>query len=140
MTTVKTSPQPTALGSCRLGLFMALIFLRIFVLPAIAQETDIVETAAPVVVDGETVFSVRGGSAHPAERRASEIAIRVEDAAANSAVTPQSVSLMESEDATRIIAGGKTIMTVVDADGLREGVRRTVAAHAFQQRIMEAIE
>ena len=47
-------------------------------------------TLAPVVIDGETLFSVRGLSTFPAERRAREIAERIRELAENRDVTTPS--------------------------------------------------
>jgi hypothetical protein len=48
-----------------------------------SQEAEVSVRLAPVVIDGETLFSVRGASAYPAERRAQEITERILAVAAN---------------------------------------------------------
>src|SRR5262245_42575835 len=95
---------------------------------------------AAVVVDGITLFSVRGVSAYPAERRAQEIADRIKAAARNRAVSKDSLRLSERPNATTIMAENQPVMTVVDADALQEGVDRQALARVFQVRIGEAID
>jgi len=61
------------------------------------------ETAlAKVVVDGDALFSVRGVSAYPAERRAREIADRIRALAENPKFAPASIKVEEGSAATWI--------------------------------------
>ncbi len=54
-----------------------------------AEEPATAIQTAPVVVDGMTLFPVRGVSAYPAEKRAQEIADRIRTVAENPAYSPQ---------------------------------------------------
>src|SRR4051794_10123607 len=48
-----------------------------------------------VIIDGEALFSVRGVTAYPAERRAREIAARIRNLAANRSFAPASLTVEE---------------------------------------------
>ena len=95
---------------------------------------------APVAIDGETLFSVRGISAYPAERRAREIEARIRTVAANRDVAPTSLTLEDRPGMTVILAGGERVLAVFDDDAAIEQVERRLLAQAYQARIAEAIE
>lgn len=95
---------------------------------------------APVVIDGETLFSVRGVTARPADRRASEIADRIRRLASNPQFSPLSLTLQEQTDSTWILGGGERIMAVFNEDAAIEETARGPLAELFRGRIGEAIE
>jgi small-conductance mechanosensitive channel len=107
--------------------------------PASTENAAETSAMAPVVVDGITLFSVRGVSAFPAEKRAGEIADRIVAVAENRSIASNALRLDDGPVATHIIAGNQSIMTVVDADARAQGVDRHVLARVFQMRIAEAI-
>src|SRR5262245_28973010 len=108
---------------------------------ALPDESDVANTRmAPVVVDGITLFSVRGVSAFPAERRAEEISKQIMAAAANRAVSKNSLRLLETPNTTVILAGNQRIMAVAHADAAQEEVNRTLLAQAFLSRISDAFD
>ena len=94
---------------------------------------------APVVLDGDTLFSVRGISSFPAERRAGRIAEAIREVAADRTVPVESLALAETPLGTILTAGGKRVLALVDADAALEGVSRGVLAEAYRQRIAEAV-
>lgn len=94
---------------------------------------------APVVIDGLVLFRVRGISAYPADSRAETIRSRIERVAGDSSLALDQLQVHETEDSTDIRIKGQLIMSVVDADALREGVRRQELGWAFSERIREAI-
>ena len=106
--------------------------------PDVAQLEGATPTAA-VVIDGVQVLRVRGVSSFPAEQRASTIAGRIRDIAANPAIRPDSLRLEESDVATQIMADRQLVMGVYDADALIEGVPRKVLATLSLARIQSAI-
>ena len=108
-------------------------------LPTPEDVGGVVETA-PVVVDGTTLFSVRGVTAYPAARRAGQIAERIRATAATPGLSPQSLRLEATPIGTQILAGSQPIMTVIDADARMEGLDGAALAQVFLSRIGQAIE
>lgn len=105
------------------------------VLPPILSPT------APVILDGESLFQVRGVSAFPAEERARRISERIDAFASDVNRSIQSLRLVEEKDITMIFAGDQPIAGVTDADGrLEDGVDRGVLARIYLKRIEEAVE
>jgi small-conductance mechanosensitive channel len=99
-----------------------------------------VETA-PVLLDGETLFTVRGISAFPAAQRAAEIARRIHEVAADDTIPTRALRVSEMEDWSDILAGERRLMRVFDVDGQVEGMpRRAGLAEAYQRKIVAAIE
>ena len=98
------------------------------------------QPTAPVVIDGVTLFSVRGVSAYPAEQRAARISAAIADLAADRSIPAESLSAVEGPTATTIEAAGRRIFALVDADAELEGVSRPVLAHAYRQRVVEAVQ
>jgi len=66
------------------------------------------ETTAPVVLDGYTLFQVRGARSYPAERRAGEIADRIAGVAADRSVPVDSLVVRETPVASLVLADGCT--------------------------------
>jgi small-conductance mechanosensitive channel len=94
---------------------------------------------APVVIDGETLFRVRGASSYPAEARARDIEERIRKAARDRDTAP-SLTLEERGEGTRILdARGTRVMSVLDEDAAVESVDRRVLAVGYRDRIAEAI-
>jgi len=96
------------------------------------------ETAA-AVVDGREIITVRGISAFPAERRATEIEERIIAAANDESVASGDVELVEKDDRTVITAGGLLVLDLFDEDAEAQGIHRGVLAETTQTRIQEAI-
>ena len=95
---------------------------------------------APVVIDGETLFRVRGVTAHPAERRAREIADRIRALAEDPTINQKSLTLEDRSEATIISASGRYIMAVFDEDASIEQTARGRLAEIHRVRIGEAID
>ncbi|HEY7305703.1 MAG TPA: mechanosensitive ion channel family protein [Bryobacteraceae bacterium] len=108
--------------------------------PGANKDADSDVQTADVVIDGETLFSVRGVKAHPAERRAQQIADKIRDLAANSKIGPESLRLEEHPGATWLLAGGQRIMAVLDEDAAIEDISRDPLATLYRARIAHAIE
>jgi small-conductance mechanosensitive channel len=107
---------------------------------ATPDEPAIEPAVAPVVVDGVTLFRVRGMSAYPAERRAAEIARRIERLAATNVLSRESLRLDEVPGATEILADKQRVMAVVDLDARLERLDRSLLAQAYLSRIADAAE
>ncbi|HTP66581.1 MAG TPA: mechanosensitive ion channel family protein [Geobacteraceae bacterium] len=103
-------------------------------IPEVALET------APVEIDGQTLFRVRGASSYPAEQRAEAIEKRIETAAADSSFKSDGLRLEESDNATMIMAGEEALVIVSDADARLEHLGRGQLAGAHLTRIRQAID
>lgn len=106
--------------------------------PAAELEAE-TATTAPVELDGNQLFRVRGISAYPAEHRAERIKDRIETLARNPDVRADGLRLVESDVGVKIMAGDQLVMIVFEADAHNEGVRRPVLAAANLDRIRQAI-
>jgi small-conductance mechanosensitive channel len=95
--------------------------------------------AAPVVIDGVKLFEVRGVTAFPAERRATEISARIELFAQDKAFDPNAVEAVDLGNRTRLSAGKYELMTVFDVDAQNEGIARPLIAEVYRRRIAEAV-
>src|SRR5262245_44128921 len=73
---------------------------------ASAAESAADQPTAPVVIDGATLFRVRGVSAYPAERRAAEIADRIKGLAADRTFSVDSLTVQDTPLASLIVARG----------------------------------
>jgi small-conductance mechanosensitive channel len=111
-------------------------------LPQGTERTELAgdQPTAPVVVDGITLFNVRGVSAYPAERRAAAIAERIQGVAGNATTPVESLVVRETPIASVLVAAGNPIFHVLDADAQLEGVSRQVLAEAYRRRVADAIE
>ena len=104
--------------------------------PSVASETLL----APVVIDGQRLFFVRGVSAFPAGQRASEIEGRIYAVAADRSISTASLTVEERPSMSLIQAGRVRIMGVIDEDGAQEQLARATLAQAYTQRIRAAID
>ena len=104
-----------------------------------AEESAVELPTAPVVVDGVTLFRVRGISSYPAERRAAEIANRIGDVAGDRTIPVDSVIVQDTPAASIVVAQGQRLFGVLDADAELEGLTRQVVARAYRARVAEAI-
>jgi len=93
-----------------------------------------------VVLDGLTLFRVRGFSAFPAENRAAGIIDRITALAADQTIPADSIVLRETQLGSEVVAGGQRLFGVVDADAELEGVPRQVLADTYRNRVVEAIQ
>jgi small-conductance mechanosensitive channel len=95
--------------------------------------------SAPVVIDGQVLFRVRGTSAFPAERRAAAIASRIEALAADRAVPAEAVRAIEGESGDAIVADGHRVMVLLEADARRESLERKVLSEIVVRAIRTAV-
>ena len=95
---------------------------------------------APVIVDGKTLFKVRGVLSHPAELRAASIAKRIQEAASNPSVSADSVKITEEPERLKIFAGDLFIINIYPEDGIAEGISSKILAEVMQAKIKQAIE
>lgn len=104
------------------------------------EAADAERRLAPVVIDGETLFTVRGVSSYSAERRARDIEDRIRTAARRPGTGKPALRLAEGQGLTSILdQRGVRIMGVLDEDAAVEGIERYVLVRAYSGRIGEAI-
>ena len=105
-----------------------------------AGSFGIVDTA-PVVVNGRVRFYVVGVSAYPAERRAREIAKRIQALAQDPTFDAKTLRIEDAGAYHQIFPGesGKAIFRILEADAEFEGILRTVLADTLQNSIAESI-
>jgi small-conductance mechanosensitive channel len=112
--------------------------------PEVVGETDLLTRAAgqtaPVTLDGDTLFRVRGISSYPASQRAAAIAARIEALAQERDFSPEAIKVVETPASTNIMAGRSLVMGVFDADASVEGgLERQVLASLYVDRIRRAV-
>jgi small-conductance mechanosensitive channel len=103
------------------------------------RELDEVVETAPVVIDGRTLFRLRGTTARPAGARAAAIAGRIEALAADRNFSPDSIRAVHEPGGTMLMARNGLIMAVTDADARLMGIDQRILAITFQNRMREAI-
>jgi len=132
-------------GRC-LSLTVALLLAALsWAMPAAAQETAAQEEipmhnrVAPVVIDGHTLFTVRGISAYPAPRRAAEIRARIIEVAKDETIDVAALRVEDDERISRIMAGDRLLINVLDEDAALEEVERHLLAAVLVATIGESI-
>lgn len=95
--------------------------------------------SATVEIDGEPLFRVIGVSAFPAVRRAARDADRIEALARDKSFDPASLAIAQLDGITTIVANGKTVTQIVDADAALEGVSLATLANINLERIRQAV-
>jgi len=106
--------------------------------PAPESDPEAAMATAPVEVDGRELFRVRGTSSYPAARRAAAIAERIRALAADASV-PAEVAAEEVDEGTAIVAGGRRLMLVFDADAQLESLDRETLALVIAPTVREAV-
>lgn len=136
----------------RLGTFL-LLFITLLLPPIVCAQSQTdsnyakppgifgVAETAPVVVSGKVRFHVVGVTAYPAERRASDIASRIEALARDKKYDPKTLRVEDAGEYHQIFptASGKAIFRVLEADAESEGVLRAVLADTLRASIAESI-
>lgn len=126
----------------------ALIFFILSALAAVAQtETPPFEETprddpsflAPVIVDGDELFLVRGSSALPAEERAERIQDRIIEAAEALTSNTFEITINQGEFGEDILVNGKMVSVTTVADAEYEQMEIDVLAGLQAQAIHEAI-
>ena len=133
---------------CGVVLIIALLFCVAFNSRVVAQATpEAVEEqqgaepaidVAPVTVDGEDLFMVVGVTAHPADERAADIALRIEEVAGKGRGMP-SLRIQATEFGPAIYIDGLYITTVTQIDEEFEGLDAPTLANRIGERIKEEI-
>jgi small-conductance mechanosensitive channel len=128
----------------------AIALLAMLALPASARQqapsapADLAQLeqeppTAPVIVDGVTLFRLRGVSSFPADQRAKVVTDRIREIAANHAIRPDVFRIEETELSSRIVADRQLVMNVYDADAKVEGAPRQVIANLYLDKIRSVV-
>jgi len=115
-------------------------------LPAMAQQEGSapvnggdVPDRAPVIIDGETLMYLRGVTAYPAERRASEVRDRIIALARDGNFDANDVSVTEFDDYSRIAGGDQLILNIQNVDAELENLQRPLLAKVYREVIVQSI-
>jgi len=106
-----------------------------------------VDTAAPaspiptaaVVIDGKTLFHLRGVSAYPAAKRAAEVRERIIQAADDHSISLDDFRVEELEGRTVVYAGQNLLLQIHDVDAAVESIQRPLLAQAYLAAIVKAV-
>jgi len=96
-------------------------------------------TVAPVKIDGNILFEVRGISSIPAGQRAENISKRIKIVAENESFPADSLQIIQTEDHSSIYAGDFEIMQIYDPDAAMEGVSRQLLANGHTVKIKNTL-
>jgi len=119
--------------------------LCLFISPALSAQAEpertetAVAEAAPVIIDGQQLFLLRGISSYPAHERARNVRARIIQIANDSSFDPADLKLEERENITVIKAGKVDLFSVTDVDAEFEGVDRKLLAGSFVSRVNAVI-
>ena len=95
--------------------------------------------AAVVKVDGHALFHVRGTSSASADTRAEDIGNRISAAAADPEISPDSVTVAETEYGSQILAEGQPLIMIQEPDARLLHMTRQQVAHQHLASIRHAI-
>jgi small-conductance mechanosensitive channel len=95
---------------------------------------------APVKVDGDVLFLVRGTTTFPAAERAAVISKRIRKAAANSSLTVDSIKIITVADHLEIFVGSEFIMNVYAGDAEVENLSIETFTNLIKRKIGTTIE
>jgi small-conductance mechanosensitive channel len=143
ITSMRPYPIPTRAIAATLWIVSCLA-LPMPALASMAYQDENPEAApaqvtVPVILEGESLFRVRGFSALPAEQRATLIAGRIESIAADSSIRAEDLRLLEAGDQTRILAGDRLVMTITDTDAKTEDLTRSIISGVYLEKVKSAI-
>ncbi|KAA9131663.1 mechanosensitive ion channel [Marinihelvus fidelis] len=95
---------------------------------------------APVRVDGQILFHVRGITAFPADVRAARIRRNIINAARDESFDVSTIETVKRDGHLILRAGDVDLVTLVQADSATEQVPLEVLARAARERVAKAIE
>ena len=97
-------------------------------------------TVAPVILDGNKLFRVRGMSSYPATRRAAEIRQRIIALANDESFTTAQLTVTNEETSRSIVmAGNQEVFNLFDEDAALENSKREVLATIYRDIVADAI-
>ncbi|MCT8161563.1 mechanosensitive ion channel family protein [Pseudoruegeria sp. SHC-113] len=107
---------------------------------ATAQEDDSAYSMAPVIVDGQELFMLRGLTALPAELRAQRIADRIEEFAASSTDPTVQVTFQNHPLGREIFVDGVSMLILIEDDAEFDQVSLDVLALVNGDAVKKAIQ
>jgi len=108
--------------------------------PSWAAEGENAEVqTAPVMLDGEELFVVRGAEAFSAEDRADRIADHIAEVAADDSIPVDAIVARPTDIGTGVFAGDVQIFTLIEADAEVVDISLAVLSEAVEQRVQSAI-
>ena len=143
--TLDAGRRPSASRSLLAGvLALAIVIGFATSVVAVAQDSggDQAEAAqsAPVVIDGETLFYLRGVTAFPAKERAATVKGKIIELAKDASFDVKNLTIGEADDRTTIYAGATAVLSIVDVDAAAEELERPLLAQINKARIAQSIE
>ncbi|MGO4398776.1 mechanosensitive ion channel family protein [Achromobacter kerstersii] len=105
-----------------------------------AASLELALETAPVEIDGQVLFKVRGLSSFPAGKRAEAITERIKNAAADASLASADLRTDTVGNGTVIMAGKNPLIIVSDADAQLEQTTRDNLAALHLLRIKQAID
>lgn len=99
-----------------------------------------IENVAPVTIDGEPLFFVKGILSYPAKLRAKSIEKRIHKIGQNSSITTASIHSVAEADRINILAGDEYIFSIFDADAQVEGASKEIFADFIVSKLQESIK
>jgi len=104
-----------------------------------AEDTQSDTFKAPVIVDGDILFRLRGSSALPAPERAERVQNTIIEVAETSEDTEVTITFEETDLGTRIFADGTLVSVVTEADAELDQMEVGVLSILHGDAIREAI-
>lgn len=96
---------------------------------------------APVIIDGEVLFLLRGISSLPARERTAVVTARITAIARDESIPVSALRIVDVGDRTNILVGDRRIISIVDVDASAEQMdRRQTLAELYMVKIAGAIE
>jgi len=96
--------------------------------------------SAPVLVDGQRLFLLRGVTAYPAEQRAAVVRDRIVAVAQDESFDPNTIAIVEQDDHSAIMAGSEPIVSLYDVDAELENLQRPLLAQVYRGKIIQAVQ
>jgi small-conductance mechanosensitive channel len=97
-------------------------------------------STAPVEIDGDVLFHLRGSAALPAKVRAARVKDQIEALAADPTLRADELQVVPSGEYVTIMAGDRRVLSLVDADARLLQISLIVLADLYRNRIVQAID
>ena len=127
------------LALCLWGMSLAQAQQAPEAVPLTEETAENLVFSAPVIVDGEELFLVRGSSALPANERAENVSTRIISVAESSESSAVAIEIRDSDLGKTILANGKMITVTTEADSDMEQMDMDVLSALHGEAIEQAI-